>query len=46
MSYVEKVDPEIFNLIKEEEKRQQKNVELIASENFVSKAVLKQPVLF
>ncbi|NLM98335.1 MAG: serine hydroxymethyltransferase [Halanaerobiaceae bacterium] len=41
MSYVEKVDPEIFNLIKEEEKRQQKNVELIASENFVSKAVLE-----
>lgn len=41
MSYVEKVDPEVFNLIKEEEKRQQKNVELIASENFVSQAVLE-----
>src|SRR5690554_4460585 len=41
MSYVEKVDPEIFDFIKEEEKRQQKNVELIASENFVSQAVLE-----
>lgn len=41
MSYLEKIDPDIFMLIKKEEKRQQKNIELIASENFVSKAVME-----
>ena len=41
MSYLEKVDPEIFNLIKEEERRQKQNIELIASENFVSSAVME-----
>ena len=34
-------DLEIFNLIKAEEKRQQNGLELIASENFASKNVLK-----
>ncbi len=41
MSYLEKVDPEILVLIQEEEKRQQQNIELIASENFVSQAVME-----
>ncbi len=41
MSYLEKVDPEILELIQEEEKRQQNNIELIASENFVSQAVME-----
>ena len=35
------VDNEIYNLIKNEENRQAKNIELIASENFVSNAVLE-----
>ena len=34
-------DSEIFNAINKELKRQQDNVELIASENIVSRAVLK-----
>lgn len=34
-------DSEIFNAINKELKRQQDNVELIASENIVSKAVLE-----
>jgi len=34
-------DPEIFSLIEKELVRQQNNIELIASENFVSNAVLK-----
>ncbi len=38
---VEKIDPEIAKIIKEEEERQHKNIELIASENFVSQAVLE-----
>ena len=38
---IKKVDEEIYNIIKEEEKRQSENIELIASENFVSKAVLE-----
>lgn len=36
-----KEDIEIYNAIKEEENRQKNNIELIASENFVSKAVLE-----
>lgn len=37
---LESFDPEIFNTIQSELKRQQENVELIASENIVSPAVL------
>ncbi|HEY1583453.1 MAG TPA: serine hydroxymethyltransferase, partial [Chthoniobacterales bacterium] len=36
-----KVDPEIFDAISEEEKRQRENIELIASENFTSRAVME-----
>ncbi|NUM32724.1 MAG: serine hydroxymethyltransferase [Bacteroidetes bacterium] len=36
-----KVDLEVFNLINEELERQQNGIELIASENFVSKQVLE-----
>ncbi|MPL68982.1 Serine hydroxymethyltransferase [bioreactor metagenome] len=41
MSILSSVDPEISNAIDLERKRQQNNLELIASENFVSKAVLE-----
>ncbi|MDN6626373.1 MAG: serine hydroxymethyltransferase [Pisciglobus halotolerans] len=34
-------DPEIFDAIAQEKRRQEENIELIASENFVSEAVLK-----
>ncbi|MGI6393035.1 MAG: serine hydroxymethyltransferase [Candidatus Izemoplasmatales bacterium] len=40
MNEIKKVDPEIAELIRAEEKRQQSHLELIASENFVSPAVL------
>ena len=36
-----KVDPEIFDAIVAEEKRQRDNIELIASENFTSRAVME-----
>ena len=36
-----RVDPEIFDAIVAEEKRQQENIELIASENFTSRAVME-----
>ena len=36
-----KVDPEIFDAIDAEEKRQRENIELIASENFTSRAVME-----
>src|SRR5688572_20930496 len=36
-----KVDPEIFETIQAEEKRQRENIELIASENFTSRAVME-----
>lgn len=39
--YLKNVDQEIFNLIEEEEERQEYNIELIASENFTSKAVME-----
>lgn len=35
------VDPTIFSIIKDEEKRQRDNINLIASENYTSKAVLE-----
>ncbi len=38
-SYIEATDPEIFAAIAGEEKRQRHNLELIASENYASKAV-------
>ena len=36
-----RVDPEIFDAIVAEEKRQRENIELIASENFTSRAVME-----
>ena len=41
MSNLKKVDSEIFEAIKNEENRQKYTIELIASENFVSPAVLE-----
>ncbi len=41
MSNLKKTDPEIAGIISDEEKRQQRNIELIASENFVSEAVME-----
>lgn len=38
---LKEIDNEIYNLIQKELKRQQNNIELIASENFVSNAVLE-----
>lgn len=40
-SYIENQDKEIFNALKGEEKRQAEGLELIPSENYVSKAVLE-----
>lgn len=41
MRHLKKVDPEIYEVLKNELKRQQDNLELIASENFTSYAVLE-----
>ena len=41
MGYIKDVDPEIADLIDQEYNRQQRNIELIASENFVSNAVME-----
>jgi glycine hydroxymethyltransferase len=38
---IEKEDPEIFEILKREETRQKEGIELIASENYVSRAVLE-----
>lgn len=35
------IDPEIFNLINQEASRQEEHIELIASENYVSKAIME-----
>ncbi|HOD42897.1 MAG TPA: serine hydroxymethyltransferase, partial [Candidatus Wallbacteria bacterium] len=37
---IKNTDKEIFDIIMREKKRQKNNLELIASENFVSKSVL------
>jgi glycine hydroxymethyltransferase len=41
MKHLKSIDPEIYKAIKNEIKRQQDNLELIASENFTSLAVLE-----
>ncbi|MBI3782886.1 MAG: serine hydroxymethyltransferase [Deltaproteobacteria bacterium] len=41
MSELERVDPEIFAVLRQEAQRQEHNLELIASENVVSRAVLE-----
>ena len=41
LNYLKEQDSEVYNAIKKETKRQQNGIELIASENFVSRAVLE-----
>src|SRR5262249_46372011 len=41
MGWLEQVDPEIAKAVRGETERQARNLELIASENFVSEAVLE-----
>jgi len=41
MDALRKIDPEICDAIRAEEKRQRENIELIASENFTSRAVME-----
>ncbi len=41
MSMLQQQDPDIFNLIQHEEARQRDKIRLIASENYVSKAVME-----
>ncbi len=41
MKFLENTDPEVFSAVKHELKRQQENLELIASENIVSPAVME-----
>jgi glycine hydroxymethyltransferase len=41
MQHLSEADPEVFRLIREETRRQAEGLELIASENFVSPAVLE-----
>jgi len=41
MEHIKKNDPELFDAIYSEVKRQSENLELIASENFVSRAVME-----
>ncbi|AYZ72620.1 serine hydroxymethyltransferase [Fusobacterium necrophorum] len=41
MNYMKNVDPDVYNAIIAEKKRQEEGIELIASENFVSKAVME-----
>ena len=41
MKYLKKHDKEIYDIIVKEEQRQSRNIELIASENFVSEGVLE-----
>ena len=41
MSYIENIDPELYNIIQKEQDREHNTLELIASENFASTAVLE-----
>ncbi len=41
MNHIRDIDIDVYNAIVEEEKRQEEGIELIASENFVSKAVME-----
>lgn len=41
MDFLRQNDPELYNTVIAEKKRQQDNIELIASENFVSEAVME-----
>lgn len=41
MKFIKKQDPKLYKIIKAEEKRQKEGLELIASENYVSPAVLE-----
>lgn len=41
MNYMKNIDPDVYNAIMAEKKRQEEGIELIASENFVSKAVME-----
>jgi glycine hydroxymethyltransferase len=41
MSFLSQTDPEIFNAIESEKKRQKESINLIASENYASRAVLE-----
>ena len=41
MNHLKQVDNEIYEAIQAEKKRQQDNIELIASENFVSESVME-----
>ena len=41
MSFLEQIDPEVFSAIQKETDRLEQNLELIASENVVSEAVLE-----
>ena len=41
MSQLEKIDPQIAEIIKSETQRQEWRLELIASENYVSDAVME-----
>lgn len=41
MNTLKKIDPEVFEAVRKEIERQQNNIELIASENFASMAVLE-----
>ena len=41
MSYIENIDPELYSIIQKEQVRERNTLELIASENFASTAVLE-----
>ena len=41
MSYIEKIDPELSEAIKKEAERQEYKLNLIASENYASRAVME-----